>query len=91
MRKLRGRVAEWPAGTEVWGKAACFRLRGGNSDGQKLLAYDECESSYDERCNYILGRCSGREGIHREWEGVAGTEDQRRRCTLLPSAAGNRA
>ncbi len=29
MRKLRGRVAEWPAGTEVWGKAACFRLRGG--------------------------------------------------------------
>jgi len=73
MRKLWGRVAEWPAGTEVWGKAACFRLRGGNGDGQKLPAYDECESSYDERCNYILGR----EGIHREWKGVPGTEDQR--------------
>jgi hypothetical protein len=37
-----------------------------------FLLMTNVTSSYDERCNYRLGRCSRREGIHREWAELQG-------------------
>ncbi len=56
-----------------------------------FLLMKNVTSSYDERCNCRLGRCSRKEGIHREWAELQGLRISVEDATLLPSTAGNRA